>query len=345
MYIKKEGDILKKNKKEENDGQFLLEGFSLEEKKTINPVKLTEIYQKKKGEEGLSQQNLPEDIKKNRSQLISEIVSTPPQDNKLDFVQQECSELTDLPVNTKVQVLYEKAEGLDIEFQGTLTNFDREVIDAVATLAPTMDTISSSTIYRIITGKSADFNVGAAQRKKIDDSMLRCARCLVNIDLTEAFLSQYPSETKNTKSFQFRGQLITYKSFIHKAHNGGNIYYQLFEMPPIFKYAELLGKVSQFPLHLLDTPVAKTDNIISLQSYLLRTIDEMKKKEDESFIPWQDVYDIAEIDTSVKQYTANIRKNVKKMLDYWLEKSFIFDYVITTKKYGGISLILKKLGT
>lgn len=328
---------MRKKKEDLNDGQFFLDGFSTE-KENIQPdyIKISEIYQKKEGEVEITQQNLPEEIKKNRSQLITEIVSST-QESLSNFEQEELSEFTTMPIKTRVQLLYEKSDEMSIDFKEELTSFDREVIDAVATLAPYMKNISASTIFRVITGKGPEYAVKAAQRKKIDESMIRCSRCLINIDITDEFLANNPSEVKNTQSFKFRGQLIAYESFIHKAKNGGNIYYSLYKMPPLFTYAEMLGKVSEFPLYLLDTPVSKTDNIISVQSYLLRSIDELKKnKTIKYFIPWLDIYKVAEIDTSIKQYTANIRTSVKKILEYWIEKEFIAGYVITTNKNGGI---------
>lgn len=314
------------------------EQLSLENFLNVPSIPLSELYENIDGETPYSQENVPDKIKKNRSELIGEIVSAPPE-LLLDFEQSELSEVTDLQVKTKVQVSFEGTTGIAIESKDALTNFDREVLDAVATLASTMQIISASTIYRIITGKDPSFNVGAAQRKKIDESMLRCSRCLVNIDMTDSYLALYPSEKKDLESFKFRGQLITYKSFLRKAKNGGNIYYQLFEMPPIFRYAEMLGKVSQFPLALLDTPVTKKDNIITTQSYLLRAIDEIKKSESLSgAILWDDVYAVADIDMSVKQYRANIRSSCKKMLDYWIEQDFIKSYTASAAVGGKIEI-------
>ncbi len=79
------------------------------------------------------QPTIPPDVLKNRSNLMSDVIKS----EWMETIEMDSSEdinLYPLNVTTRFSVSYEKYEGLDLSTSLKLTQFDREVIDAVASL-------------------------------------------------------------------------------------------------------------------------------------------------------------------------------------------------------------------
>ncbi len=279
-----------------------------------------------------SRQPVPEEVAKSRSLIMDDIVDKQ-FETTLEITQEEKSPISTGNIRTKALVS-KNLDDKDIKLKTseTLTRFDREVIDAVATLICHIDVMSTATIYRTISGKQASQFVTPAQLERVEESLRRCSRCTVEIDATAAFLKAIPHQKGKTKKLSFRGPLIAYSEIIHESDAESNTYFQILQIPPIFKYAETIGKVSRFPFELLDTPIHKTESLIFVQAYLLRTIDEMNQGMILSpEISWDKLYEIAECDVSKRQYTEKFRKNIIKMLDYWVFKGFITGYTSILK--------------
>lgn len=293
---------------------------------------VTELCTQDNTKEMYYQKEIPDEIKKNRSKLMDNVLNIDIMEG-LNLENEETSELNTLPVKTKVLMSYDGYQGVEMQSFEKLTNFDREVMDAISTLAPHMKVMSASDIFRVITGKQNEKFVTPQQRERIDQAMERCGRCMVEIDVTKQYLEKHAGQKDNTKEIKFSGRLISYTKLTHRGTNRGvSTFYKILDMPPIFQLAESIGKVSLFPFYLLDTPAAKTESNIVVQSFLLRSIDEMKKNPFSSpHIPWDEIYEVAEIDLSVRQYKQKMRENVVKILDYWVSVQFIQGYSYTSR--------------
>ncbi len=284
------------------------------------------------------QQEIPESVKKNNTHLMNEVMNVNIDEfEKEDVITLKVDDSTDMlvPITNKIALSFNEST---IE---KLTSFDKEVMDAVATLAPLNNVISASSIFRIISGK-IDGAVNKGQRENIDKSMERCRKYLIEIDLTSEYLQASPHEKGNLSHLKYSGYLINFSKIDKAAKNGSNYYYKILEMPPIFRLAESIGKVSSFPLMLLDTPVQKTEQVIVTQGFLLREIDDMKKQIRESnFIDWEDLYRIADVTDGIRQHKARLRDYVGQILSYWKIKGFISEYQISNKSQPkGISIII-----
>ncbi|MFI3249344.1 MAG: hypothetical protein R3Y07_00080 [Eubacteriales bacterium] len=331
-----------KKSKEIEEQQSIFDQVSLEKTPSQQlpsqpiPVKPSEVKRNLSEEMALNDPTkimenppLPDEVKKDGTHIFNEVINISAEEMS-ESVNIELEPLGSLPVHHKMVLSYEG------EFAEKLGSFDREVIDAIATLAPHTQVISSTTIYRVITGKQ-EGSINLEHRKKVDQSMERCGNYVVSIDLTNQYLEANPSELGNTKSMTYSGRLISFEKVEKKAKNGSNTYYKILSIPPIFRLAESIGKVSQFPLTLLDTPIKKTDQIIAVQSFLLRTIDQMKKGElDSRTISWEILYEIAEIDLTKRQYKQRVRENVSTILTDWVTKGFILSFDIQTAKKNNI---------
>ncbi len=293
----------KKIKEEIHDQQSFFQQVSLEESPSLSLRKPSEVKQDLQGEMALNDPKkimenppLPDEVKKDGTHIFNEVINISAEEMKAEEAVNIDLETSTLPVQNKMILSYEG------DIAEKLNNFDREVMDAVATLAPHTQVISSSTIYRIITGKQ-EGSINIEHREKVDSSMERCGNYKISMDLTKQYLHANPDEVGNTQAMTYSGRLISFEKVEKKAKNGSNTYYKILSIPPIFRLAESIGQVSRFPLTLLDTPIKKTDQIIAIQSFLLRSIDQMKKNPQlPNAIPWEVLYELAEIDQSVRQY-------------------------------------------
>lgn len=270
---------------------------------------------------------IPSDVLKNRSRLMDDVLHTEILMNLEAENDQTMSNETlyALNVSTRFSVWYEEYSELNIEMSEKLTQFDREVIDAVATLAPHTQVISNASIYRVITGKGKDCSVSKQQKDKVALSMKKCGRCRISIDVTD--------EVKNSPNFgptdtlSFQGYLISFEEFKHNTSHGSNSFYNILSMPPLFRFAESLGKISAVPLLLLDTPVNKNDGNLAIQSFLLRNIEEMKEsRKVQTVIEWNAIYVYADVQKDSRTKTTRVRSIVDKILDDWIEKKYISAY-------------------
>lgn len=270
---------------------------------------------------------MPEEIKKGRTQILDGVLSKQSDDKGLILhEEQELSEITKSVVASRVLLTFCGNEDNSIQYSQKLTNFDREVIDAVASLAPNMQIMTAATIFRMITGKDESFAVTNTQKKRVEASMERCNNCKVSIDITSQLTD--PDSNKNEK-LVYTGSAITFTSICHKYGRGATTYYKILDMPPFFRLAERLGKVVIIPVKLLDTPVSKTDAIISVQSFLFRELDRMKSDPTKSLsISWETVYDMTHSEGKKMSRSENkrTRESTLTILDFWIQEGFIASY-------------------
>lgn len=199
---------------------------------------------------------IPEAVKKGRSHLIDGMIAAKNgESGEMTLEKAEISDITRSPVTTRVSLSFDREEDSVVICSRALTNFDREVIDAVSSLAPTTQIMTASTIYRIITGKDEKSPVNQGQKKRVEDSMKRCARCQVTIDITSEFKANAVISGKNGEEVRYMGNAISYEAIEHQVGRGTTTYYKINSMPPFYRFAEKLGKISIIPFKLLDSPV------------------------------------------------------------------------------------------
>lgn len=267
-------------------------------------------------------------VKKNNTNLLNEVINITAEEGGFeDNFLMEIDDFTDLniPITNKISLSHSSPE---IE---RLTNFDKEVMDAVATLAPISNVISATAIFRLISGKTTGV-VNKEQREKVNESMERCKKYEIEIDLTSEYLQFSPKEKGTVEGVRYTGFLIYFSTINKMTKKGSNYYYKIMDMPTMFRWAESIGKVSTFPLILLDTPLQKTEAVIVVQGFLLREIDNMKKNVRESnFICWEQIYTVTNFSNLSRQKKLRMRDYVKVILQDWKEKSFIEEFSVSNK--------------
>lgn len=277
-----------------------------------------------------------DNVKKGRTRLVDNVILVESStDSHIELETEELSELTNNMVTSRISLSFDHGEEGAVTCSRALTNFDREVIDAVSSLATTTQIMTSAMIFRVITGKSNSVTVNKEQKLRVEESMNRCARCQVTIDISKEVSEHSLYQGEAEEQTWFLENAISFKAIKHKSHKGTTIYYKITSMPPFYRFAAKLGKVSVIPFSLLATPVSKTDATISIQSYLLREIAHMKQNTTSSRdICWKVIYKMAEQEGKISSPTENrrTRDNVVKILEFWIEEKFIKGFESDIKK-------------
>jgi len=101
--------------------------------------------------------------------------------------------------------------------------------------------------------------------------------------------------------------------------------------PVLYEYANKKNQIGRFDIKLLNTPINKTEEIITLQGYLYRRILSMKGSSNLSkTIVYETVYNqinvTAASDGALRKKKSKVRGQIKDMLDYWKQENFIAGY-------------------
>lgn len=238
------------------------------------------------------------------------------------------------PITTKVTFTY---EGVDIQANKEFTAFDREVHDSIVSLYISGNILfTPAMVYRTMTGKTNSVFVNQSTIKEILKSIDKCLFSKITIDATEE-LSQY-----NLTKAIFSGNLIYAKKASLEINNQSIDSYEILSTPILFEYASGKNQLANIPLKLLDTPLNKTKDIIVLQGYLIRRIESMKnpKSKTSNIILYETIYKFCKIETVVKQKRERTRRDIKVILDYWIQQKYISSYQEITQSRIKYSLII-----
>jgi hypothetical protein len=277
--------------------------------------------------------DIPEIIQKTRGPVIESIISAPALEDITinDTYEKQASPL---PIHTRFLVQYPDFEA-DVNGRPiSITAFDREVIDAVTSLIPYNTFITPQMIYRLMMGKREYQAVTPQQVARVEESMRKCHMAEITIDITDIAEKESPIGAQLKKDgleARYSGHLIAFETVIVAARRGGErlvTHYKILTPPVIARYAQSIGKISYFPIELLDTNLNKTERIILLQSFLLRKIDEMHRGESSLTIETYDIYKSVDGLDAGNTVKKRFRNAVEVILAHWIEKNYIKGYSI-----------------
>jgi len=277
--------------------------------------------------------DIPEIIQKTRGAVIESIITAPALEAV--FVDDTYEKPTSpLPIHTRFLVQYPDFEA-DVNGKPiSITAFDREVIDAVTSLIPYNIFITPQMIYRLMMGKREYQAVTPQQIARVEESMRKCHMAEITIDITDIAEKESPvgiQLKKDGLEARYSGHLIAFETMVVAARRSGErltTHYKILTPPVIARYAQSIGKISYFPIELLDTNLNKTERIILLQSFLLRKIDEMHRGESSLTIETYDIYKSIDGLNAGNTVKKRFRNAVEVILSHWIEKNYIQGYSI-----------------
>lgn len=238
-------------------------------------------------------------------------------------------------ITTLASIDFDKLNGaVQIKARKELTAYDREVHDAIITLFVdgANEYITPQMIYQVMTG-NPDAYLNPKQAEAISDSITKCMYSRLIIDAGEE------AKAYGFDSFKYDGNLISGERVT--ATLNGNVLecLRILRPPVLYEYANKKNQIGRFDIKLLNTPINKTEEIITLQGYLYRRILTMKGSSNLSkTILYDTVYNQIDVtaasDGALRKKKSKVRDQVKRIFDYWKKEDFIIDY--TENKKGQV---------
>lgn len=231
-------------------------------------------------------------------------------------------------INTLASIDFEKLNGsVQIKSRRELTAYDREVHDAIITLYVDggNEYITPQMIYQVMTG-NPDAYLNPKQAEAISESITKCMYGRLVIDASEE------AKAYGFDSFKYDGNLISGERVTATLNGTVAECLRILRPPVLYEYANKKNQIGRFDIKLLNSPINKTEEIITLQGYLYRRILSMKGSSNLSkTIVYDTVYNQIEVtaasDGALRKKKSKVRDQVKKILDYWKQEDFIAGYV------------------
>lgn len=224
-----------------------------------------------------------------------------------------------------------------------LTPYDREVHDALVTLFVDGENeyMTPQMVYRAMTG-NPNAKLTPKAQEAISNSLnkLMYSRLVIKASKEEC-------DAYGFKSFKYEGNVIQAEK-VTATFKGSEVaeVYHLLKEPVLYTYAGKKNQIGRLDIKLLNSPVNKNEENITLQSYLYRRILSIKKSGKLSpTIVYDTIYNQLEIeaasDASLRNKKSKIRKSIKSILDYWKKQGFIKGYVENSRKTEIVSVTIR----
>lgn len=241
-------------------------------------------------------------------------------------------------VTNLVSVNFDEAQahGISIRGRKELTSYDRVIHDAITTLYVEGENkvITTNMIYQTITGNTGHATgVTAKASQAISESV------------TKLMYSRLILEASEEEDAYFNGVHLSKDSPLLPAERltasiNGQVQeaIHVLKAPPLYEYANATKRIGRVDMKLLNTPINKNEEILSLQDYLMRRVLGIKnpKSKLSPTIVYDTVYKQLDVDAptqgALRKKKATIRKYAKKILEYWKEQGFITGYVENKRK-------------
>lgn len=221
-------------------------------------------------------------------------------------------------------------KAIQISGKKELTPYDRDVHDALVTLYVDGDNkyITPQMIYKTMTGNQ-ETKLTPKQLEAINNSLNKLMYSKLVIEASNAECEAYGFDKWTYEGTVIQGEKAT-------ARVNGVIVevYHLLREPALYTYASLKNQISRLDIKLLNSPVNKNEENITLQSYLLRRINGIKSAKISTTILYSTIYEQLDIqassDGALRKKKLKVRNTVKKILDYLKAQDFIKNYTENT---------------
>ena len=262
---------------------------------------------------------------------------------------------TDKKEDFLVTVVFEHSNEKLVELSRPITQTDKNIMDAIETLAQTNSFITASEIYRMINGGEhikVTPEIVAEYESRID--------YMIDIKATVDY-SRHMNLNGKKGEYKLKGPLLNlYKAT--RSLNGKKVSGYLYIAPnPVFMYAQEVNQIVSVPAALLNTKAVqkggeRANNIKFYLLFRLHTIEGQGKT-----ISLDKILSVIGVTDPTPRQLRSIRETIENFLDLWsygkpktskaapnkeiLEKSPIKGYSVNTvgKKITGYTLIPKTI--
>lgn len=229
-------------------------------------------------------------------------------------------------ITTLASIDFDKLNGaVQIKSRKELTAYDREVHDAIITLFVDggNEYITPQMIYQVMTG-NPDAYLERKQTEAISESITKCMYSRLIIDASEE------AKAYGFDSYKYDGSLISGERVTATLNGTVAECLRILRKPVLYEYAEKKNQIGRFDIKLLNSPINKTEEIITLQGYLYRRILSMRGSNLSKTIVYDTVYNQIDVKAAspgaLRKKKSKVRDQVKTILDYWKQEQFILGY-------------------
>lgn len=231
------------------------------------------------------------------------------------------------PISTMVSLDFDEIEkkGVQIGSRKELTTYDREVHDAITTLSIEggNEYITGQMIYQTMVGDT-NAKLNPKQAETISNSITKLMYSKLRIDATEE------ARAFGFETFKYDGYVVPAERVTASINGTVVECVHLFRTPPLYEYASRKNQIGRVDIKLLNSPINKSEEVITLQGYLTRRVLAMKNGRLSPTIIYDTIYKQLEVsaasDGALRKKKAKVREQAKKILDYWKTQRFISGY-------------------
>ena len=235
-------------------------------------------------------------------------------------------------INALVSIDFDNLNGkVQISGRKELTAYDREVHDAIITLYVDggNEYITPQMIYQVMTGNRKAY-LNPKQAEAISDSITKCMYSRVVIDASEE------AKMYGFDKLKYDGNLISGKRVTVSLNGNVVECLRVLGEPILYEYADKKNQIGRFDIKLLNSPINKTEEIITLQGYLTRRVLAMKNGRLSPTIVYDTIYKQLEVsaasDGALRKKKNKVRGQIKSILDFWKQEGFILGYCENKRK-------------
>ena len=220
-----------------------------------------------------------------------------------------------------VKIDYDKLK--NIQYGRDMSQYDKQVYDAVASLAIDNRIVKLSTIYRAMTGNNKA-RLTAKSTADLSESLDKMASTRIIIDAS--------GEKNGYKmdNYIFKGNLLYLKSLEAEVDGVKEEFIKILDTPILYQYAKAKKQIACTDIAMLNTPINKNKESLALQSYLMERINDMKGDFKNTQINYNTLFERLSInisgDANSRKKRTMIRNTTKEILEYWKKENFIKDY-------------------
>ena len=233
-------------------------------------------------------------------------------------------------------------DSIQITGRKELTPYDREVHDALVTLYVDGENeyITPQMIYRAMTG-NPEARLTTKQQEAISNSLNKLMYSRLVIKASKEECKAYGFD-----KFTYEGTVIQGEKVAATLNNNVLEVYHLLRQPALFTYADKKKQIGRLDIKLLNSPVNKNEENITLQSYLYRRILAMKGSSSLSpTIIYDTIYKQLEVNAAsigaMRKKRLKVRSTIKEILDYWKAEGFIKGYVENSRRTEFVSVTIR----
>lgn len=221
-----------------------------------------------------------------------------------------------------VSIDYDELNGVEIKGRREFNAYDREVHDSIISLYIDggNEYITPQMIYRTMTGNPGA-KLSDKQAEAISSSVTKCMFSKLTIDASREAAAWKMDKLK------YEGNLIYAEKVMGMSKGEVLEWIHIIKPPILYQYADSKNQIGRLDIKLLNTPINKTEEVITLQGYLYRRILAMNGTMLSRNIVYDAIYKAIDVtaktDGALRKKKNKVRDQVREMLDYWTENNFI----------------------